>query len=306
MKVVITGGTGLIGRALAESLLSDHHEVIILSRDPENVEHPPRGAIIAGWDAHTEKGWLQYAEGADVIVNFAGATLDNRWTPAYKKRILDSRVQAGEAVTAAVKAAKKKPKVIVQASAIGFYGARGDEPVTEETPAGSGFLAEVCQQWEGSTAAVEKQGVRRVVVRTGLILSTKGGALERMLPFFKMFAGGPVGSGKQIYSWIHIGDEVDAIRFLIEQEKASGVFNLTSPNPVSNKVFSKTLGKVLNRPAFAPAPALAIKAMFGEMGSLVLTGQKVLPTRLQALGYRFRFTELEIAFRHLLYSGVEA
>jgi uncharacterized protein len=306
MKAVITGGTGLIGLALAESLLDEGYEVIILSRNPQASAHIPTGAVVAEWDAHTEKGWVEHASGADAIINLAGAPLDTRWTPAYKKRILESRLQATEAVVAAVKKAKVKPKVLVQASAVGYYGARGDETITEDTPAGEGFLADVCKQWETSSAGVEKEGVRRVITRTGLLLSTKSGPLARILPVFKMFIGGPVGLGKHYYPWIHIGDEIDAIRFLIENPKASGVFNLTAPSPVTNREFSKTLGKVINRPAFTPAPPPVLKVMFGELSSLVLTGQRVIPQNLLKLGYEFRFADLETAFRHLLYSGVNA
>jgi len=305
MKIVITGGTGLIGRALAKRLHGEGHQVIVLSRNPEKVTAMPQGVLVAEWDARTEKGWLAHAEGADAIVNLAGASIDNRWTATYKKRILESRVQAGAAVSAAVKAAKDKPKAVIQASAVGYYGARKDELITEDAAPGKDFLAEVCQQWEASSAEVEKHGVRRAIIRTGLVLSTQGGALGRLLPIYKLGGGGPVGSGKQFYPWIHIGDEIDAIYFLIQNQSANGVFNLTAPNPVTTKEFAKALGKALNRPAITPTPALALKLMFGEMSTIILDGQRAIPTRLQEAGYVFRFLEPEAAFRHLLYSGVE-
>lgn len=305
MKVVITGGSGLIGRALAFNLAADKHQVIVLSRNPQEARKMPSGVQLARWDARTAESWVEHAEDADAIVNLAGATLDNRWTDAYKKRILESRVQAGEAVTAVVKAAKKKPKVVIQASAIGYYGVHGDEILTESASGGSDFLANVCKEWEASTSGVEKQGVRRVIIRSGIVLSTKGGTMARLLPFFRMFVGGPLGSGKQYYSWIHIGDEVDAIRFLIEKEDASGVFNLTAPKPVTNKEFVKALGRALNRPALVPVPSIALKLLLGEMATLAVDGQRVVPQRLQEMGYHFRFSEPEAAFRHLLYSGVD-
>lgn len=296
MKVLITGGTGLIGQALTANLKSDGHEVVILSRNPRHG---------VAWDGKTSAGWADHLNGADAIVNLAGASIDNRWTEAYKKQIRESRVNAGKAVTEAIQAVANKPKVLIQASAVGYYGARQDEVITEDASAGSDFLASVCRDWEGASAEVEKEGVRRAVIRTGIVLSTKGGALARLLPIFKMGGGGPVGSGKQYYPWIHIGDVVGAIRFLIETPEAKGVFNLSAPNPVKNSEFSKALGKALNRPAFAPAPAIALKALFGEMSTIILDGQRAIPERLQALNYTFRFTEPEAAFRHLLYSGSE-
>jgi uncharacterized protein (TIGR01777 family) len=305
MKVVITGGTGLIGRALAKSLLADRHEVVILSRDPESAKHVPQGANVVKWDGHSAEGWVEAAEAADAIVNLAGASIDSRWTDAYKKRIRESRVKAGQAVVAGIKAMDNKPKALIQASAVGYYGVQKDNIITEDSPAGNDFLAGVCKDWEASSQEAEALGVRRAIIRTGIVLSTKGGALARLLPIFRLGAGGPVGSGKQYYPWIHIGDEVDAIRFLIETPSASGVFNLSAPNPVPNADFSRTLGRAMNRPAFAPAPAIAMKVAFGEMATIILDGQRAIPQNLQKAGYTFRHPELEAAFRHLLFSGFE-
>lgn len=305
MKIVITGGSGLIGRQLSRSLLADGHEVVILSRNPKAVSDLPQGLKLVEWDAKSAKGWGAQADGADAIVNLAGASIDARWTDAYKQKIRESRVNAGKAVVDAIKAAKEKPKVLIQASAVGYYGPRGEEVITETSSAGSDFLAEVCQAWEDSTQAAEDLGVRRAIIRTGIVLSKEGGAMARLLPIFKAFGGGPVGKGSQYYPWIHLGDEVDAIRFLIEQESTSGVYNLSAPNPVTNKQFSKALGKALNRPSFAPAPSLAIKAAFGEMSTIILDGQRAIPQRLLDAGYNFRFTEPQAAMRHLLYSGYE-
>lgn len=302
MKIVITGGTGLLGKALANNLLADHHEVIILSRNPDGAT-VPTGAKVAGWDGKTEKGWVAHAEGADAIVNFAGASIDHRWTESYKNLIRESRVQAGQAVTTAIKATTVKPKVLIQTSAVGYYGPHKDEEITESSPAGSDFLASVCKDWEDSSVVAESEGVRRVVIRIGIVCSTKGGALARLLPIFKLGGGGPVGSGKQYYPWIHIGDVVGGIRFLIEHPSASGTFNLTAPNPVTNKEFSKALGSAISRPAIVPTPALALKLMFGEMATIILDGQRAVPKHLSSLNYPFRFSDPEAAFRHLLYSG---
>ncbi|HLA41892.1 MAG TPA: TIGR01777 family oxidoreductase, partial [Aggregatilineales bacterium] len=239
------------------------------------------------------------------IVNLAGASIDSRWTDMHRKRILNSRVNAGTAVTEAIKAADRKPGVLIQSSAVGYYGPCRDEIITEDSSAGRDFLAGVCKEWEASTQAVEEMGVRRCVIRSGIILSRRGGVMKRLLPIFKLGGGGTVGSGKQYYPWIHIGDEVDAIRFLIDSKKASGVFNLSAPEPVRNKEFTKALGKALSRPTLFPAPAIPMRIVFGEMATIILDGQRAIPQHLQEAGYQFRFTELESAFRHLLYSGVE-
>ena len=299
MKVLIPGGTGLIGTALTKSLLADGHEVVILSRSPEKYKVPP-GARVVKWDAKTPDGWAAELDGADAIVNLAGASLDKRWTDAYKKIAWDSRVDAGKAVTAAIEQVANKPAVLIQSSAIGYYGPQDDRPISEDAPAANDFLAKVCVAWEDSTKAVEDMGVRRVIIRTGVVLSTDGGALPKMVTPMKLFAGGPLGSGKQVMSWIHIDDEVKAIRALIDDESASGVYNLTAPNPHTNSEFMKTMGKVLGRPAFMPAPSFAIKLMFGEMSTVVLDGQRVLPKHLQEQGYNFEYAQLEPALADLL------
>lgn len=306
MKVVITGGTGLIGNALAKSLAADHHQVLILSRDPKRRSSPAQGVEIVRWDGKTAGDWVEQAEGAEAIINLAGASIDQRWTDSHKKLIVDSRKEAGQAVVAGIKSMAQKPEVVIQASAVGYYGPRDDTEITEDAPAGNDFLAGVCKVWEASTEDVETLGVRRCVIRTGIVLSTKGGAMARLLPVFRMFAGGPVGSGKQYMSWIHIGDQVDAIRFLIEHKNAKGAFNLTAPNPVTNRAFAKALGNALGRPSLIPAPGFSLKIMFGEMSTVVLDGQRVVPQKLQQLNYNFRFIDPENAIRNLLYSGIES
>ncbi len=301
MRVIITGGSGLIGRALTRSLTNDRHEVIILSRNPARVKAVPDGVQVVGWDGRTANGWGHLVETADAVVNLAGENIAaGRWTDERKRRIRDSRVQAGQAVTQAIQSASRKPAVLVQASAVGYYGPHGDEPVPEDTPPADDFLGRVCVEWESSTAPVEAAGVRRVVIRTGVVLSQEDGALPRMLLPFKLFAGGPIGSGRQGFPWIHIHDETAAIRFLIDHPSASGPFNLAAPNPVSNAEFSRALGRVLKRPAFMPTPGFALKLMFGEMASILLTGQYAVPRRLLELGFAFRFTEAGQALQDLL------
>ncbi|MBN2470370.1 MAG: TIGR01777 family oxidoreductase [Anaerolineae bacterium] len=307
MRVVITGGSGLIGRGLVRSLSADGHESIILSRSPGNVLNLPAGAEAVYWDGETTEGWGRYVDGADAVVNLAGESiagsglLDVRWTSARRRRILESRITAGRVITAAIKEAKTRPGVLLQASAVGYYPTHTDDrDVAETDPAGRGFLADVVKDWEASTKATEKLGVRRVLLRTGVVLSPRGGALPRQMLPFKFFAGGPLGSGEQWFPWIHLQDHVAAMRFLMAHEDASGVFNLSAPNPVRNAEFSKALGKAMGRPSAIPVPAFVFELMFGEAATVLLEGQKAVPKRLQELGFTFEFPEVGPALEDLL------
>lgn len=309
MRIIITGGTGLIGRALAKNLTAAKHEVILLTRDPQWVVGMPEAARIVRWDGKTAQGWGELADGAGAIINLAGQSIAGeslsdifftRWSKTYKASILNSRLNAGKAVTEAITAAKNKPALLLQASAVGFYGPRAAEPVDESTPAGSDFLAQVCQQWEQSTQSVESLGVRRVILRTGLVLAPKGGILPIMALPFRLFAGGPIGSGKQYIPWIHLQDEIGAIEFLLKHPQASGAYNLTAPQPLTNAEFGRALGRVLFRPAFIPTPAFALKLVLGEKATLVLDGQNAIPRRLLAEGYQFKFTDAHSALQDLL------
>ena len=306
MRVIITGGTGLIGSALTRNLAADGHDVIVLSRSPGSVRGLPDNARAVGWDTRSADGWAELADGADAIVNLAAENLagegffPSRWTPERRQRIRQSRLEAGRAVVDAVERAEKKPAVVIQASAIGYYGPRGDEVITEEAVAGDDFLASVCVDWEASTAGVEEHGVRRAIIRSGLVLSSQSGALPRILFRYNLLGGGPFGSGKQWWSWIHLLDEARAIRFLIENEAASGPFNLTAPNPARNSEFGKTLARVMRRPHYLPLPAFVMHALFGEVATVVVDGQRVVPQKLQELGFEFRFPKLEPALRHVL------
>ena len=307
MRVVITGGTGLIGRALAANLAADGHEVIVLSRSPERAPHLPDGVQVERWDARTAEGWGHLADGAAAIVNLAGASLagegffPTRWTPERLRLIRESRLHASRAVVEAVAQAEQKPRVVVQSSTVGYYGYHGDEILTEEAGPGDDWAARfVAQEWEPSTLPVEEMGVRRVVIRSGVVLSTEDGALPRLLLPFRLFAGGPMGSGKQWYSLIHIQDHARALRFLIETEEARGAFNLTSPNPVTNGALAKLIGRIMGRPAFIPVPGFAMRLAFGEVADVVLKGQRVVPKRLLDLGFEFRFPTAEAALEDLL------
>jgi len=306
MKAIITGGSGLIGRTLCQHLADNGHEVVVLSRNPGRVTGLPAGVRALPWDAKTGNGWAAEIDTATAIINLAGENLSGdrffptRWTPERRERILSSRLQAGQAVVDAVRQATEKPAVVVQSSAIGIYGPHGDEALTETAAAGDDFLADTCVQWEQATAAVEALGVRRVIIRTGIYLTPEGGALQRLLLPYRLFAGGPFGNGQQWYSWIHPADEAGGIRCLIENADARGAFNLTAPQPLKNKDFGQALGKALRRPSLIPLPALVFKLAFGEVATVVVDGQRVLPARLQALGYAFQFPELEAALRDLL------
>jgi hypothetical protein len=301
MRIIITGGTGLIGRQLAASLHGDKHEVIVLSRNPNQPAKLPAGVRVERWDGRSAAGWGRWADGAGAIVNLAGAGIaDSRWSDERKREIIASRVEAGKAVVEAVQAASVKPAVVIQSSAVGYYGSRDSEVLTEQSQPGNDFLADVCVDWEKSTEAVEALGVRRAVIRTGIVLSTEGGALPKMLLPFKFFAGGKLGSGQQYFPWIHMADQVGAIRFLIDNAQASGPFNLAAPNPPTNADFVKAVGEAMGRPSVMPAPGFALKAAFGEMSTVLLDGQRAEPQHLLALGYRFRFTDPVAALKDAL------
>jgi len=300
MRVVITGGSGLIGSAVARELGGAGHEIVVLSRDPSRMKLPPNTRAV-GWDGRTGEGWASLLDADTGIVHLAGESIaGGRWTAEKKRRIRASRVDSGVAVMAAIRQAKEKPRVLLQGSAVGIYGPCGDEVVTESHPPGHDFLAEVCVAWEASTAEAESLGVRRPLLRTGIVLSGKGGALPKMALPFRLMAGGPLGSGRQWIPWIHIADEVGAIRFLIEREDARGPFNLSAPRPLTNRDFSHALGKALRRPSFAFAPGLALRAVLGEMADMLLYGQRAVPHRLLEMGYAFRYPDALPALRNLL------
>ena len=300
MRVIITGGTGLIGTALTKLLSSNNHEIFILTRRFPDNPKLRAGVQHVQWDAATAEGWGHMVDGADAVINLAGEGIaDGRWSEERKRRIYASRVNAGKAVMEAITAAATKPKVLIQASGVDYYGPHYDEILTEDAAPGSGFLAQVCFDWEASTAEAERLGVRRAVIRSGVVLSNDGGAWPQIVLPFKLFAGGPIGSGNQYWPWIHIDDEVQAIRFLIDNENASGAFNLSAPAPLTNKEFALTLGKVMGRPAFFPVPSAVLKIAFGEMSTVLLDGKRAVPHHLLELGYSFKYPTAEAAFRDL-------
>lgn len=294
MRIVITGGTGFLGGALVGRLRGDGHAVTVLTRGPG-------GTGSVHWDPETPAPeWTSTIDGADGVIHLAGASIaGGRWTSKRKAIIRDSRVTSTRAIVAAIRAARQPPRVLVSGSAMGVYGSRGDEPLTENSPQGSDFLASVGIEWEREALAAAAV-TRVVLVRTGLALGRSGGALPQMaLPFY-FFAGGPIGSGNQYMSWIHRDDWVEMVRWSLLNDAVSGPLNATAPNPVTNREFAKTLGRVLRRPGFMPTPAFALRLALGEMAeALLLGGQRVLPAQAQSLGYAFRYPLLEPALRAL-------
>ena len=301
MRVIIAGGSGLIGRELANLMSDGGHEVIVLSRAPEPPESLSDSIRIVQWDARTAKGWGELVDGTTAIVNLAGANIgESRWTAERKRVIIESRTNASAAVVEAVQAAKTKPEVVIQASAVGVYGNRDDEILTETSaPAAGYFPADVCVQWEGSIQGVAEHA-RLAIIRTGIVLSNKGGALPKLLTPFKLFAGGPFGDGRQWFPWIHILDEARAIAFLIATKEATGVFNLTAPNIVTNGAFAKVLGATLSRPSCMPTPAPVLRVALGEMAALVLDGQRAISQKLQDAGFDFAYSKLTPALRDII------
>jgi uncharacterized protein (TIGR01777 family) len=301
MRVIVTGGTGLIGRALTASLVARRDEVVVLSRDPRRATGLPTQAHLEQWDGASSRGWAAFIDASTAIVNLAGEGIAaGRWTAGRKQRILSSRVNAAMAVVDAVRGAPVKPRVVIQASAVGYYGPRGHDVITEDAPPGRDYLAGVCAQWELASAGIESFGVRRAIIRTGVVLSLAGGALPRLLLPFWLFVGGPLGSGTQELPWIHLDDEVAAILRLIDDDGARGPFNLSAPRPLTNAEFGRVLGRVVGRPAVLSTPSFGLRLAFGEMATVVLDGQRAVPKHLLDRGYAFRYPDAESALRNLL------
>jgi hypothetical protein len=297
VDVVISGASGLIGSALSASLRSDGHAVLELRRGGVT-----NGDEI-GWDPEAGRIDAPALEGVDAVVHLAGESIgEHRWTDEQKRRIRESRVRGTAVLSAAIASREQKPSVFVSASAIGYYGNRGDEIITEDAKPGDDFAAEVAQVWEAETQPAIDAGVRTVHVRTGIVLARHGGALKQMLTPFKLGLGGKQGSGKQWMSWIALDDEIGAIRAAIDNPALVGAVNCTAPNPVTNNDFAHTLARVLHRPAFLPTPLFALKARYGAelVETLLLASQRVMPSRLEAAGYTFHYPVLEPALEAVL------
>jgi len=299
LTIAITGGTGMIGSALTALLRTGGHTVRWITRSPD----AERGDI--GWDP--DAGTLDPAAlaGVDAVVHLAGANVGERWTAEHKQAIRSSRERGTRTLVSALVKMPNQPQSLISGSAVGYYGDTGSKVIDEASPIGSGFLADVSRGWEGETAAADAAGIRVAIARTGVVLSPAGGALAKMLPPFRLGLGGPLGSGEQWMSWISLEDEIAALYFLLMHQECRGPFNLTAPTPVTNATFGSTLGSVLRRPAVLPVPAFALKALFGEMAEgTILAGQRVLPTRLQAAGFRFQHPDLTSALQAELGVGL--
>ena len=300
-KVLVTGGTGFIGKRVCDTLQENEYGVTVLSRDPERAKTKLQSIDeIYTWNPETEQLPSEATSDLHAVIHLAGESIAGRWNAKKKQRIRDSRILSTQNLVSSLASTEAKPEVLVCASAIGFYGATGDDSFTEESAKGTDFLAEVCQEWEAEGQKASELGIRVVHVRIGLVLGIGGGILEQVLPPFKIGAGGKLGSGKQWMSWIHIDDVVGIIMHSLESEDVQGALNATAPNPVRNIEFTKTLGSVLRKPAIFPVPAFGLHLLMGEFAEFVMLSQNVLPDRTEASGYEFQYPMLEFALEDLL------
>ena len=303
MRVVVTGATGLIGRALVKALIDRGDEAVALSRDADRARQTLGAGVEAhAWPSPTDAPPPEAAlAGADAVVHLLGEPVAQRWTAEAKDKIRSSRTDGTRSLVQGLLALaqERRPGTLVSQSAVGFYGPHGDDEVTEDAPSGHDFLAGVVLAWEQEAMRAAAE-LRVAVTRTGVVLSPEGGALAKMLPFFRLGIGGPVAGGRQYVPWIHLDDVVGAMLFCLDNTDATGPVNLTAPNPVTNAELSRSLGRVLKRPAVLPVPAVALKLLYGEMGQIVITGQRAVPARLNQLGYAFRHPDLEAALRDVL------
>lgn len=303
MRVVLAGATGFIGRSLISALIESQYEVALLTRSPEKVSRLWGGAVRAvPWDGRSAGSWQHCLEGADGVINLCGEPIaGKKWTPEQKNIIVSSRIESSRAIVLAIHNARIKPAVLVNASAVGYYGwDTGDREITEEEPSGTGFLAETCKAWETEALRAAKPGVRVCLARIGIVLEKDGGALEKMLPPFRFFIGGPLGSGKQWFPWVHREDVVGMLLMALKDPRVEGPFNVCAPQAVTLGNFAASLGKVLKRPSFFPVPAFVLKLMLGEMAVMLLKGQNAVPFKMRSWGYSFRYPELESALDHIL------
>jgi uncharacterized protein len=301
MKVLVTGASGRIGKALCDELLARGDEVVGLTRDPEKAGAAQPRITWHAWEPTLERPADAAFEGVDGVVNLVGEKIDQRWSDEAKKKIMESRKVATHNLAGAIEGLTAKPKVLVSQSAVGYYGNRGDETLDETSEPGEGFDASVCVEWEKAAHEVEAAGVRLAIVRTGQVMETGGGILGELLLPFKLGLGGPLAGGNQWLPWIHLSDEIGILTWALDNDSVSGVVNGTAPNPVTNKEWSKALGRALHRPAVLPIPGFAVEVKFGrEFGKVAQGGQKVLPKRTEELGYAFKYPEIDGALRNLV------
>jgi uncharacterized protein len=299
MKILVTGGTGFVGTQLTARLIQDGNEVTILTRSLKGTEHTSPGISYVQGDPTRKGPWQESIKDHDAIINLAGASIFNKWTEEYKRLMIESRRSTTRNIVDGIPSPSDRKITLFSTSAVGYYGFHGDEDLTEESPPGEDFLARLAVEWEGEALKAKDKGSRVVITRFGIVLGEKGGALGQMIPLFKKFIGGPIGSGRQWFSWIHINDLAEAFVFLMNHPEISGPVNLCSPNPVRNKDLAKALGKALHRPSFMPAPAFMIKWVLGEFGSVILEGQRVIPRKLLNCGFTFHYPDIDKALQRL-------
>jgi len=303
MRIVIVGGTGFLGRPLASHLIADGHQVVILTRG--RAESANGGPQIVTWTPdRLDESWTSAIDGASAVINLAGESIGGgRWTSSRKVRLVDSRQHTTRTIVDAIQRAHTPPPLLISGSAVGYYGPHGDEILTESDGPGSDFLASVCVRWEAEARRAESAHTRVVRIRTGIVLERDGGALPQMLPPFKLFAGGPVGSGRQYWPWIHRADWINLVRWLLRQPDLSGAVNVTAPEPVTNADFARALGRAMHRPSSMPTPGFALKLLLGEMAEgLLLSGQRAVPERARQSGFTFLYTRLDDALA-AIFSG---
>jgi uncharacterized protein (TIGR01777 family) len=301
MKILVTGASGFIGSTLSDSLMVRGDTVVGLTRDPRRARSTNPSVIWHAWEPTLERPPTEAFDGVDTVVNLVGEKINQRWTDEAKQRILESRRTGTRNLIGAIAGLQEKPRVLVNQSAIGFYGDRGEAIVDESAQPGEGFAADVVREWESATSEAEAVGLRLVIVRSGHVLDPKGGFLAKLLPPFKLGVGGPLAGGGQYVSWVHIDDEIGILLWALDNDQVSGVINSTAPNPVTNREFSKALGRTLHRPASMPVPGLTLDLMYGsEFGHVLRGGQRVFPRRATDLGYEFRFTDIDAALEDLL------
>jgi uncharacterized protein len=301
MKIAIAGATGFVGSRLVEQLQTQGHQVIILTRSPQQAINRFPQAQVVGYNPLKSGEWQESISGCDAVINLAGEPIaEKRWTPAQKRTILESRQLGTEKIVEAINLARIKPQVLISASAIGYYGTSETSKFDETSPAGTDFLAQVCTVWETAAQAVTANGTRLVILRLGIVLGENGGALGKMLAPFSAFVGGPIGSGKQWFSWIHRDDVVRLIIAALTDSQMQGVYNATAPNPVTMSDFAQTLGMVMNRPSWLPVPNFALEAMLGEGAIVVLQGQQVISTHSRSQGFEFQYPTLKPALTAIL------
>lgn len=301
MKIVVTGATGFVGRALVQRLIAEKEQVLVLTRNPDKAKRIwPSGVEIVGYSVTKEGEWQRQIAGCDGVVNLAGAPIaEERWTAERKQILRDSRILGTEKIVEAIGMTDPKPQVLVNTSAIGYYGTSETGEFDETSPAGDDFLAKLCVEWEQRAQAVSQYGVRSVILRFGIVMGD-GGAIAKMIPPFKMFAGGPIGSGQQWFSWIHIDDLVNLILFALRQSQIQGTFNATAPNPVRMNDLAATMGNILHRPSWLPVPSFVLDALLGDGAKVVLEGQKVLPTKTLDTGFKFQYSTLKNALENVV------